>query len=320
MKTKLPGVLLTIGAALGLMAFRGHAAPPDLSSPKATVRSFMNALKDRDLATAGQCIQGTGNADRLKLVFGDENGARIETFGSMIEEKEGETAHVATKYTVHMVSRYPGEKPEALILVDMFTLVKQGENWLLTLDPDYNAPNDSENDLMKVIGVITRPASFAVAIAASPEVAKAFERGKASAQATSCAANVRQIGTAVLLYTQDYDEITPRKNASFVDQVYPYIKNHDVFTCPLDPVGTVTYTFNSGVAGVPLSAITAPAKTVMLYEGKAGKLDYRHVGKAVVGFMDGHVKQIGPDEAAGLIWTVKAPKPVARSAKKRTKR
>jgi prepilin-type processing-associated H-X9-DG protein len=68
-----------------------------------------------------------------------------------------------------------------------------------------------------------------------------------------------------------------------------------------------------------LSAVASPAKTVMIYEGKAGKLDYRHNGRAVVGFMDGHCKLINADEAAGLIWTVKVPQP-ARPIKKKAKR
>ncbi|MCW3052784.1 MAG: hypothetical protein JWN14_1954 [Chthonomonadales bacterium] len=320
MKTKLSGVLLTIGAALGLMAFRGHAAPPDLSSPKATVRSFIAAMKNRDLAMVGQCIQGAGNADLLKQMFGGESALPIESVVALVEEKEGDTTRVAAEYTLRLSSKPQDAKNGPLTLVDMFTLVKQGETWLLVKDPALTASaNDTENSSVMLLGQ-TRPLSFAVALSASPEIAQAFKRAQSTAQAVSCVSNVKQIALGVMVYVQDYDEVTPRKNASYVDQIDAYIKNREIFTCPLDPAGTISYTFNSGVAGIPLSAIASPAKTVMLYEGKAGKLDYRHDGKAVVGFMDGHVKQIGSDEAAGLIWTVKAPKPVAKPAKKKTKR
>ena len=40
----------------------------------------------------------------------------------------------------------------------------------------------------------------------------------------------------------------------------------------------------------------------MIYEGKNGKLDFRHEGKATVGFADGHAKLIDAQGAKKLRW------------------
>ena len=68
----------------------------------------------------------------------------------------------------------------------------------------------------------------------------------------------------------------------------PYCKSERLFHCQSDKSGAVSYSFNVNLQGLKASAVKFPAKTVMLYEGKGGKLEYRHDGKAAVGFADGH--------------------------------
>lgn len=315
MKRKLGGLLLAFGMALGLMAFRKQAAPPDLSSPKAAVRSFIAAVKDGDIPTMQKCVQGETDTNLLKELLG--SGAEFPKFtiSSIIAESDQTTAHVAVEYTFASVTKEDADWKDVR-MADMFTLIKQGETWRLIADP---AVKDLSGDpQLSVFSLLfqTRPLSFVVAVSGSPQVAKSFATAQTKARATACLSNAKQISTGVLIYSQDYDEVTPRKGASYTELVDPYIKNQRVFTCPLAPAGTISYTFNSGVAGVPMSVITAPAKTVMIYEGKDGKLDYKHEGQAVVGFMDGHCKLIKPEEAAGLIWTVKAPKAPVKPGKK----
>ena len=50
------------------------------------------------------------------------------------------------------------------------------------------------------------------------------------------------------------------------------------------------------------AATPEPAETVMIYEGKNGKLDFRHNGRATVGFADGHVKLTDAEGAKKLRW------------------
>jgi len=69
-----------------------------------------------------------------------------------------------------------------------------------------------------------------------------FAQAREKARAISCLSNLRQLGTAYRMYSQDYDEmILPdyqyqdhaRMNILwYPDIVYPYVKNAGIFICP----------------------------------------------------------------------------------------
>ena len=67
-----------------------------------------------------------------------------------------------------------------------------------------------------------------------------FAQAREKARQASCLSNTKQIGTALMMYTQDYDETvvlndtgagTPGRIA-WIDLLQPYIKNEHVFRCP----------------------------------------------------------------------------------------
>ncbi len=76
-----------------------------------------------------------------------------------------------------------------------------------------------------------------------------FAQAREKARQTSCLSNLKQIGTAALMYTQDYDELTPRNwcgslgfeattapgdipnRYKWMDALQPYVKNTQIFTC-----------------------------------------------------------------------------------------
>jgi prepilin-type N-terminal cleavage/methylation domain-containing protein/prepilin-type processing-associated H-X9-DG protein len=78
-----------------------------------------------------------------------------------------------------------------------------------------------------------------------------FAQAREAARKASCLSNEKQIGTAFMMYTQDYDERanintwngntfgdTPgpgQINQIFVERLQPYTKNYGVFVCPSDP-------------------------------------------------------------------------------------
>ena len=59
-----------------------------------------------------------------------------------------------------------------------------------------------------------------------------FAQARAKARQISCLSNMKQIGTATLMYAQDYDETIGRKWWDFHVDLLPYTKNIQIFVCP----------------------------------------------------------------------------------------
>jgi len=77
-----------------------------------------------------------------------------------------------------------------------------------------------------------------------------FAQAREKARQTSCISNMKQIGTAALMYAQDYDERLPRNwygdlgmeattaigdaldRYKWMDAIQPYVKNTGIFVCP----------------------------------------------------------------------------------------
>jgi prepilin-type N-terminal cleavage/methylation domain-containing protein len=69
-----------------------------------------------------------------------------------------------------------------------------------------------------------------------------FARARENARRTSCLSNIKQIATALVMYTQDYDEMLPLYRFTSplaiggqynsLQALYPYVKSTQVFICP----------------------------------------------------------------------------------------
>ena len=71
-----------------------------------------------------------------------------------------------------------------------------------------------------------------------------FSRAREKARQTSCLSNLKQLGLAVLMYNQDYDETyapfayaTATGIETAFQMVTPYMKNSQILLCPDDKVG-----------------------------------------------------------------------------------
>ncbi len=153
-----------------------------------------------------------------------------------------------------------------------------------------------------------------------------FARARENARKSTCQSNLKQIGTSVMMYTQDYDETLPRTyfavpapagNQSWAMILQPYVKNTQAFDCPS---ATIRWpgTWNGESIGYGMSlyfessqamaAIAKPAETVLVGDGNnfrikplghslesyaASRLvQYRHSEVGNVAFVDGHVKAL----------------------------
>lgn len=78
-----------------------------------------------------------------------------------------------------------------------------------------------------------------------------FARAREAARATSCRSNLKQLGTAMQMYVQDYDQTYPSSwygtaygpNTGYTWRIasLPYIKNVQVFYCPSAPASSKTW-------------------------------------------------------------------------------
>src|SRR5690348_141788 len=114
-----------------------------------------------------------------------------------------------------------------------------------------------------------------------------FAQAREKARATSCLSNTKQLGLAIEMYAQDYDEAGPTgmddwaHGDGWAGQVYPYVKNTAIFRCPDDSANAiVSYALNEDLlspeggiwdgahapVSLTLAAMVAPATTVRLSE------------------------------------------------------
>ncbi|HHX41849.1 MAG TPA: DUF1559 domain-containing protein, partial [Armatimonadetes bacterium] len=75
---------------------------------------------------------------------------------------------------------------------------------------------------------------------------------------SNCQSNLKQIGTGILMYAQDYDEVLPpsylyldsakTQLAWWEDLLQPYVKNYNVMACPSDSDGVYANLRPAGTA------------------------------------------------------------------------
>ncbi len=67
-----------------------------------------------------------------------------------------------------------------------------------------------------------------------------FARAREKARQASCCSNLKQLGLGLIMYVQDYDQRFPPQhdwttsgsNRHWVDEIYPYVKNAQLYVCP----------------------------------------------------------------------------------------
>lgn len=124
-----------------------------------------------------------------------------------------------------------------------------------------------------------------------------FARAREAARKSTCISNLKQMGTAVMMYVQDYDEVYPVANQEadripnqqphsflgsngryphLVDVVAPYTKNEGIFKCPTlnkavvrDATGWVTNNLGGSYGYRCYCLVGAPANVPLTGRGTA---------------------------------------------------
>lgn len=172
-----------------------------------------------------------------------------------------------------------------------------------------------------------------------------FARAREKARQTTCLSNLKQLGTALQMYVQDYDGMTPPHNDDdgstgwrwfqFPILLTPYTKNYQILRCPSDQGWTrpetgatgrwASYPVNHAVPARSDAQFEAPAETIVLVDGQDGDLGldndsarpdhpdyshvdayYRHNDGMNVNFYDGHAKWYRPESLDTPMWTLAA--------------
>ena len=143
----------------------------------------------------------------------------------------------------------------------------------------------------------------------------ALASAKQKAMEVKCITNEKQLAVALIIYSNDNTNHFPAA-AKWCDAIKEEIGGQEqVFKCPnSNPDSRCDYAFNSKLDGLPVSAVSHPATTVLIFESDAGwnatggreslTAVPRHVrGKfCVVAFADGHVEAVTQSRLNTLRW------------------
>jgi prepilin-type processing-associated H-X9-DG protein len=301
--------LLLATLSLTTPVARYTAPPPDLSTPKSAVRSFIEAARQGDIPALKACVVNPSDSlvveKFLKTMLAEASA--IE-FKDCVAEVENEGARVSVQFLYQET-----KKQERTLRTEILSLSKQGESWKIT------------PFVLNVTDIKARPLlGIAALLSTHGKTMESLILAREKARKTVCVSNVKQLAIGTMMYVQDYDEVFPSKSAPYKELLWIYVKDNDAFRCPGDAEGALSYTINPNVLGASMERIKRPAETVLFYEGKSGKLDFRHDGYAAVAFADGHVKMIDAEGAKALIWKVSPPpttkKPINKKQSKARKR
>lgn len=251
------------------------------STPEAALRGFVDAWNRKDLRAASTFVYGGKYDDRMALSMANasrDGWPHIAISNVKVDLQRGS----ATLSFTSLVTM-PRQRDERQS--DHVDARRAGSAWKLVPGEE---PRGADAPIRSLSYMFAHP--------------ELVVRAHGAAKATMSLSKVKQLGTAVLMFSGDNHDRIAFTAAGARRALRPYLKSEELWTAPDDPKGTMSYHFNPAMLGRSLSAVAAPAETVLLYEGKDGKLNFRYRGRAAVCFADGHAKLINRATATRLRW------------------
>ena len=264
--------VLTAGAS-GWKLTQGKAAD---ATPEAALKSFVDAIDRKDPESALKYVLNAKVTPELQKIFPMFKDFPGITLNSATSKLQGNKATVTCDW---QFTPEPDRK-----FHDDLPLARVDGSWKLVV-PDHLPSDQSISAILYLFG--------------NP---KGIPDSKASAEKLSCLSNIKLIGLAALQFSADKNDTFDFGKVPFQTVLAKYLRSPKILHCPLDQPNTISYSFNSALLGKKLDNVVAPVHTIMFYEGSNGKLNYRHEGKAMIVFADGHAKGVSPSGLKFCTW------------------
>ena len=248
------------------------------STPEQAVRDFLASAAKADLDALARAVQGAKPWPANSL-------EEARTFLS--RAKPTVTALKATtngnRAKVKLSLRY-GFEQRVDTITEVIALAKSGAGWLIVPPIE---PTDRT-----MTGGFVNALSYAFV---HPEF---IHSGTSARKRTETLSNIKQLGLAVHLLAAENNDVLTFKASELYETTEPYIK-----VKPLIAESGRKFSINRSVCGKSIALVSDPARTVMLYEGANGKLDFTY-GRAAICFVDGHAVLLSPQnpELKRLRW------------------
>ncbi|MBV6457424.1 MAG: hypothetical protein HONBIEJF_00533 [Fimbriimonadaceae bacterium] len=273
--------VMTIGVLAGTTPVRQD---PDLSSPAATLRSFVAAFTKPDFDLAARHVKDIKVSPEAKQWEAMLREAKLDVKVLDISTSEGPAKTVLATCKLSLGDKTGRSQTETSTI----SLQQIGEDWLI-LQPGTSLEMNRD------------PIQSFVILLGSPSAL--FANAKQAAKRTTCMSNLKQVAVAAIMFAADNNDVLRFNAGNMNKKLLPYLKNDRMFVCPNHSGTTPSYSFNAALAGKSTAMVSKPAETVMFYEGSGGKLDFsRHDGTAIVAYCDGHVKAIKKGNEKTLRW------------------
>ncbi len=109
-----------------------------------------------------------------------------------------------------------------------------------------------------------------------------FAQAREKARGISCMSNLKQVGTGLMMYVQDYDETYPQSiyltrmpglcTWTSYQSINPYQKNAQVLVCPSD-AHPLDFPKGMAVIGLPAPCVTSPPLVKVSYQANYALID-----------------------------------------------
>lgn len=263
---------------LVVVAFFLVSAPID--TPDGAINAFISAINEGSFSKAAVHVVGgkpSTNFTQTKLIL---DGIKL-SISDLKLDTNGDKCKATYRVRMELPNRPANVQSERI------DLVRVDGDWLLVPA----GQTSMSNEVLPSIAMLT-----------VTDMGGVFANAKKAAQKTACLTNIKQLGTAVLIYLADHDDKFSMNPAKLKAALNPYTKNDRLWTCPLTPTAGAAYSLNAKLLKKNHIDIDEPHYTVMIYEGSKGKLEFKHAGYAAVAFADGSAKMVNAEMAKKLRW------------------